>query len=119
MFDEITSAGPRRGRRTANSMLVSVLLHGAVIGLAAVATYVKAHAPVKEEPVAVTFRTAPPPPPPPPPPAPREPQAEDPAHHSEDADAQDASPDDGTAEGSPEGGGETTGERSGYTRRIR
>src|SRR3954465_11617261 len=111
MFDEITSAGPRRGRRTANSMIVSVLLHGAVIGLAAVATYVRAHAPVKEEPVAVTFRTAPPPPPPPPlpsapppppppPPPSREPQAEDPAHHSEDADAEDASPDDGTAEGS-------------------
>src|SRR3954464_9751092 len=68
MFDEITSAGPKRGRRTANSMVVSVFLHGAVIGLAAVATYVKAHAPVKEEPVNVTFRAAPPPPPPPPPP---------------------------------------------------
>src|SRR5207302_4445753 len=76
MFDAITSAGPKRGRRAANWTVVSILLHSTVIGLAAVATYVKAHAPVKEEPVNVTFRAAPPPPPPPPPPAGHKPKTQ-------------------------------------------
>jgi protein TonB len=48
-------------------MLVSVLMHGAVIVLAMALTYAKAHMPREPEPVRVEFRPPPPPPPPPPP----------------------------------------------------
>src|SRR3989442_13998786 len=68
MFDTITSVRESNARRRGSSMVVSIFLHGALIGIAAIATYVKAHLPTKEEPVTVQFR-APPPPPPPPPPA--------------------------------------------------
>src|SRR5947209_20204839 len=69
MFDNITSVRESNVRRRGSSMMVSIFLHGALIGIAAVATYVRAHMPASEEPVTVQFRAAPPPPPPPPPPA--------------------------------------------------
>ena len=70
MFDNIVAA-PQKLRR-GSSTLVSILLHGAAIGLAVVFTYVRAHMPKAEAPVDVVFR--PPPPPPPPPPAARKPK---------------------------------------------
>ena len=54
-------------------MFVSILLHGAAIGLAVAFTYVRAHMPKQEQAVDVVFRP-PPPPPPPPPPAARKPK---------------------------------------------
>jgi len=71
MFDNITAAPTKTRRGT--STLVSLLLHGAAIGLAVAFTYVRAHMPKTETPVEVVFRP-PPPPPPPPPPAARKPK---------------------------------------------
>src|SRR5438067_3855653 len=71
MFDTITAARAKSRRGT--SMLVSILLHGAAIGLAVAFTYVRAHMPKQEQAVDVVFRP-PPPPPPPPPPAARKPK---------------------------------------------
>ena len=65
MFEGITTEG-KTGARSASSFMVSVVLHGSVIGLALVASIVKANLP-KEEVVQVVFKAPPPPPPPPPP----------------------------------------------------
>lgn len=65
MFEGITTARGNVGRRS-SSMVVSVVLHGAVIALGIFIGYVQARLPKEEEPVSVVFRAPPPPPPPPP-----------------------------------------------------
>ena len=68
MFEGITIEEGKGGGRRASSFAASVVIHGGVIGLALVASIVKANLP-KEEAVQVVFKAPPPPPPPPPPPA--------------------------------------------------
>src|ERR1700674_4884599 len=64
MFEQITS-GSRTGARRSSSWVVSIVLHGAIIGFALGFSYYKAHYALKEEePVEIKLHAPPPPPPP-------------------------------------------------------
>ena len=65
MFDGITTKSGN-GARRGSSMVVSIVLHGVIVALALVITYVHAKMPKEEAPVTVVFHAPPPPPPPPP-----------------------------------------------------
>jgi protein TonB len=69
MFDLITGKVTHAPRPRATPIVVSIAVHGALVGALFVATLAFVAAPVPEQPTMMAFVAAPPPPPPPPPPA--------------------------------------------------